>query len=1301
MSSLTKTPSNPFEGLKTDQAAPGNDPMEVTSLTEALPQSKADGKSRQGKKRPAPARVPLPEDLDLLADLGRRIKEFDAPQAPPVAVPASVTGTPQQPQVPAAAVEPEAEVCLNSEVPRRAAGSNLCAFLLDGDDLILGGVLAAPLNWEASLIIDAGRIKHPHLTFELKVAHKPNDEVFTRKAPHDTMRLLWHPATPARDGRLMIDSFELQIFDEWYQQSTDEAQKKFFRDEPGFGEYHKYMMTVKCKLHSAFTHTEFQIDSSMGVLPDYVRNRITRLKQDDASVRFWFRVPNNDVGTHISLFTRRVSEGLGLFSQYWDKQGKSGFSKVEGNPSVDQFAGGLYKIGENGGFMSLPKINRYQTPREFMTIMCLTALREAQFTLGRHFGLKKKPLKCFVKSIPKFAGTAGREAEAGARTQEQMDMDKSVHVYVQNPSTANEEEKWNPEAGLRIRLQWDNSNKRLNLPHTDRGPAFHLFGITVQRDQSDFTATGTDFCILLQPGNKTMPMIHKNLLNLRSEFLHDAYIEVITSLEPMERELRAAYNAGLSRHQPLCNIRSLLMDGGQYNPNTQTSTDLRYGFPKTVEHIGMFQATVDWLKYCKRLNSSQMQVIESLGDIRGNVLAIAGPPGTGKTQTMSTMIWILATIGHKVLVVCPSNKGLDKICLETRKLQDPSMAHTKQLRQEIASVEKSAILEQSNDEDVDPSMPFPKADTLGVAQDPRVKMAYQDLIAERANKERYLEFQEQLNRYQRDYEQVQNLEKLSTKTSVIPWDMTMGGHIARIVKGDAARAQTEYEKEAKGVIDQNDILSADERNPSKVYNDFHQDYIENQGKVGNEGRKAFFKLRAEMEDRVIAEQDIIYTSLNNASSRRPVFKPTVIIADEASQASLPAFFVPLTHYDTWEAVILAGDWRQLRATMLSRNYSEVGENAQVSALERLDYFNTHTIMLTEQYRMAESIARFPSQHIYGGLLKTHASAKKDNPSRKAVRRVCAQLDIAVPTEYCLLDVPGTSRREPDGNSLQNWANADVIVDLLDKLIHEGILPEDITIICFYSAQTRLLQQRIGSRKCRDIVTTESYQGEETDVLIVDFVAANEAAYLGWGFHDAAGDRVEDKVGRYPRLSTFARDWHRINVALTRAKHGLFLVAQEALLARTLDKNRGPLFNTVFHMVKDLQERNLVHHSDVLDSHPDAVAKRKQNQVKAQSAEAAWKEKERNLSFVRDMLHKGTKIQAEQQEKELASSRPDIPDIEAVKAARERHKKQGKAHKPIAPKNPPRQPPKPFSLPPKPPWEPPVEGEDDEGDTQMS
>ena len=95
-----------------------------------------------------------------------------------------------------------------------------------------------------------------------------------------------------------------------------------------------------------------------------------------------------------------------------------------------------------------------------------------------------------------------------------------------------------------------------------------------------------------------------------------------------------------------------------------------------------------------------------------------------------------------------------------------------------------------------------------------------------------------------------------------------------------------------------------------------------------------------------------------------------------------------------------------------------------------------------------------------------------------------------------------------------------------RLLSRGVAPTDLAIIAAYSAQARRLRDLLKVERAAglEVGTVDGFQGREKEVVIVDLVRSNEHGELG-----------------------FLTNTRRMNVALTRAKRFLLVVADSATL----------------------------------------------------------------------------------------------------------------------------------------------------------
>ena len=128
--------------------------------------------------------------------------------------------------------------------------------------------------------------------------------------------------------------------------------------------------------------------------------------------------------------------------------------------------------------------------------------------------------------------------------------------------------------------------------------------------------------------------------------------------------------------------------------------------------------------------------------------------------------------------------------------------------------------------------------------------------------------------------------------------------------------------------------------------------------------------------------------------------------------------------------------------------------------------------------------------------------------------ICFPVTIAVGTGF-------EEKSGENGMSLLNEGEADVI----EKIIELEQIPTDrLAIISPYAGQVDFLKQKFGNSI--RISTIDSFQGQEKEYIILSLVRSNEEAIIG-----------------------FLADYRRMNVAMTRAKEKLYIIADSATIGQ--------------------------------------------------------------------------------------------------------------------------------------------------------
>lgn len=248
-----------------------------------------------------------------------------------------------------------------------------------------------------------------------------------------------------------------------------------------------------------------------------------------------------------------------------------------------------------------------------------------------------------------------------------------------------------------------------------------------------------------------------------------------------------------------------------------------------------------------------------------------------------------------------------------------------------------------------------------------------------------------------------------------------------------------------------------------------------------------------------------------------------VFIDEAAQALEPACWIPLLKSSR---AIFAGDHQQLPPTIKSPEAAKEGL-AKTLFEKGIEKHPGMSAMLQIQYRMHESIMRFPSRYFYNDALIAHPS----------VRRELLRPDQQ-PVEF--IDTAGCGYNEsqdPETLSRFNLEEAQLTIQMAERLVEAiGIdvwIDQRITmgIITPYSAQVDRLH-KLAERSATleplhrlvTINTVDAFQGQERDVIAISFVRSNERGEVG-----------------------FLSDIRRTNVAMTRARKKLILVGDSATL----------------------------------------------------------------------------------------------------------------------------------------------------------
>lgn len=341
------------------------------------------------------------------------------------------------------------------------------------------------------------------------------------------------------------------------------------------------------------------------------------------------------------------------------------------------------------------------------------------------------------------------------------------------------------------------------------------------------------------------------------------------------------------------------------------------------------------------------------------------------------------------------------------------------------------------------------------------------------------------------------------------------------------------------------------------------------------------RVHREINARCLAGADVVGITTSGMARNMELLKglrPKVIICEEAGEvleAHLLTSFLPSV-----EHVILCGDHLQLRPQI--SNYSLQGTHDRgkkysldVSLFERLvsPFDPSHgpipfTVLQTQR-RMHPSISALVRSTLYPEL-QDHESVES-YPGIPGMRKRLFWLDHQ--------NFESSSQQKSDmDTSYSNPFEADMITAMVTHLLRQGVYKQgEIAVITPYMSQFRHLKKRLSAvvgvtMNERDqkefeekeeadmdmttqqprtemakaqllesvrVATIDNFQGEEAKVILISLVRSNE----------------QRKVG-------FLKTSNRINVLLSRARHGMFIVG-DAQTAATV-----PMWNQVIGILRE-------------------------------------------------------------------------------------------------------------------------------------
>ncbi|CAA0842768.1 DNA replication helicase- putative [Striga hermonthica] len=331
------------------------------------------------------------------------------------------------------------------------------------------------------------------------------------------------------------------------------------------------------------------------------------------------------------------------------------------------------------------------------------------------------------------------------------------------------------------------------------------------------------------------------------------------------------------------------------------------------------------------------------------------------------------------------------------------------------------------------------------------------------------------------------------------------------------------------------------------YETVHEEIRENSLSVMN------MNSTLEIEEKLDKINVVAVTCLGITSPLLSRKKFDVCIMDEAGQITLPVSLGPLTFASKF---VLVGDHYQLPPLVQSPEAKENGMS--VSLFCRLSEAHPQAVApLHYQYRMCAAIMELSNALIYGNRLRC-GSTEIENAKLKYRCSTSISswlLEVLNPSQPVIFintdSLP--AYESSDRKALSNPVEANIIAEVTKALLLRGVEVQDIGIITPYNSQANLIRGVVCDPV--EIHTIDKYQGRDKDCILVSFVRS------------CANPRNNNAF-------SLLGDWHRINVALTRAKKKLVMVGSCGTLSKV------PLLKLLIDKVEELSGLLIVSKKDI-------------------------------------------------------------------------------------------------------------------------
>ncbi len=454
------------------------------------------------------------------------------------------------------------------------------------------------------------------------------------------------------------------------------------------------------------------------------------------------------------------------------------------------------------------------------------------------------------------------------------------------------------------------------------------------------------------------------------------------------------------------------------------------------------------------LNTGQRKALQLCSD--SNLAFVWGPPGTGKTTTLSHIVTELLSQGQRILLTSTTNAAVDQALVKLAAL--PQM-------QKVFAQGQVVRIGQTN------GIGLTNAETFRASLSQVVRQLN---TKTQAQLEQLRERRQQASRQKKRSDLI--LKKLRTDTQPLQLDLFREVKSETITIRDLRPLFSE--KLAHTILG----LSATQQQELLGR---RRQRLETVEELSRQKMAQLSRELSRQETTVVQNAQVILATMTNvylSGLLNPERFDTVIV-EEAGMAILPTLFYCAALART--KVVIVGDPQQLPPIVQSRDeyvQRAMGRNIFEVAAQKSLTAET-MVMLDVQYRMHPLIGNLVSKLFYEGKLR-HDKNTSERDQIAGKRPYPGSPLLVIDTEG-----QTTCATEENGFSRLNEKTAQLCVELALEAVRSGV--DSVAIITPYIAQSRLIRQRLSrfQREANRIEcrTVHRFQGGERDIVILDTV----------------------------------------------------------------------------------------------------------------------------------------------------------------------------------------------------------------------